>query len=527
MNTALSALLVDRYELTMVDAALLSGTANRRCVFEVFTRKLPDDRKYGVVAGTGRLLEALQEFQFSSEEIEWLQKQHFLRPQTLEWLREYRFRGDVFGHREGEVFFAQTPVLRVEASFAEAVLLETLILSVLNHDSAIATAASRMVQATQGKPLAEMGSRRTHEQAAVAAARAAYIAGFTATSNLRAGMLYGIPTMGTAAHAFTLLHPSESEAFRAQIAALTSDTTLLVDTYNIEQGVRNAVEIAGPSLQAVRIDSGDLPVLVRQVRDQLDALGAKNTGITVTNDLDEYTLAALASSPVNSFGVGTSVATGSGHPTMGFVYKLTSRENEAGEWESVAKTSQGKESIGGRKYVYRGFNAEGKAVSEHVFVEEKRDSLRGFAYGGETGEAVSGLECAASEAVHAEEHGTDGSASEVGGAQSGQRALHGSALQECDAQNRQMRENYAAPHRCSAEPDFQAALATAITDHMLNHFEKITALLMSEGQALNSPNSTQALHSARARLRASLEKLPLKAHSLQRGEPALRTHIHS
>ncbi len=367
-TVASTALLTDRYELTMVDAALAAGTAERRSVFELFARRLSGARRYGVVAGTGRLLEAIERFRFGEEELAWLESQDFLRPNTLVWLADFRFRGDIWGYPEGEVFFPGSPILTIESSFAEAVLLETLALSVLNADSAIATAASRMVNAANGKPLAEMGSRRTGERSAVAAARAAYIAGFSATSNLEAGRSYGIPTMGTAAHSFTLLHDSERAAFEAQVATLGPDTTLLVDTYDIEQGVRTAIEVAGTELGAVRIDSGDLPVVVAQVRKQLDELGATRTRITVTNDLDEHTVAALASSPVDGFGVGTSVATGSGSPTMGMVYKLVARTGDDGEWVSVAKKSAEKASVGGRKSVRRLLDAHGIAQAELLFL---------------------------------------------------------------------------------------------------------------------------------------------------------------
>ena len=382
MSTS-TALLTDRYELTMVDTALAAGTADRRSVFELFARRLSGARRYGVVAGTGRLLEAIERFRFGDEELAWLESERFLRPETLDWLADYRFSGDIWGYPEGEVFFPGSPLLTVESTFAEGVLLETLALSVLNADSAVATAASRMAHAANGRPLAEMGSRRTGERSAVAAARAAYIAGFTATSNLEAGRSYGIPTMGTAAHSFTLLHDSERDAFEAQVAALGPGTTLLVDTYDIEQGVRTAVEVAGTGLGAVRIDSGDLPVVVARVRELLDELGATGTRITVTNDLDEYTVAALAASPVDSFGVGTSVVVGSGSPTMGMVYKLVARTGDDGEWVSVAKKSTDKASVGGRKSVRRLFDARGRARAELIFLG---DGPGGAAEGADLGE---------------------------------------------------------------------------------------------------------------------------------------------
>ena len=363
-----SALLTDRYELTMLQAALQAGSANRRCVFEVFTRELPPGRRYGVLAGTGRVLDRIADFKFGETELSWLATNNVVDAKTIDWLANYRFTGDIHAYREGEIYFPYSPVLSVEASFAEAVLLETVILSVLNFDSAIASAAARMVSAADGRTLAEMGGRRTNEISAVAAARATYIAGFDATSNLEAGHSWGIPTMGTAAHAFTLLHESELEAFQAQIATYGANTTLLVDTYNIEAGVRNAIAAAGTELNAVRIDSGDLRVEAKRVRQLLDQLGATKTKITVTNGLDEYSIAALAASPVDAYGVGTSVVTGSGQPAAGFVYKLVAHEDQSGGWVSVAKASAKKGNRGGRKSAFRS-HQNGIATFENVVVE--------------------------------------------------------------------------------------------------------------------------------------------------------------
>ncbi|MEO7348538.1 MAG: nicotinate phosphoribosyltransferase [Terrimesophilobacter sp.] len=363
-----SALLTDRYELTMVDAARQAGTAERRSVFELFARRLPGGRRYGIVAGTGRLLEAITQFRFGEPELTWLRDNSVVNEATLEWLANYRFQGDIWGYHEGEVYFPGSPILVVEGTFAEAVVLETLALSVLNYDSAVATAAARMTSAAGGRPLAEMGSRRASEHGAVAAARAAYIAGFDATSNLEAGRSWGIPTMGTAAHSFTLLHDSEEDAFRAQVAALGASTTLLVDTYDVAAAVDLAVRVAGTKLGAVRIDSGDLPGQAAAVRKQLDGLGATGTKITVTSDLDEYAIAALQAAPVDSYGVGTSVVTGSGSPTAGMVYKLVARVGDDGEWLSVAKKSSAKLSVGGRKSPMRTL-VNGTATAEVLHIE--------------------------------------------------------------------------------------------------------------------------------------------------------------
>lgn len=363
-----TALLTDQYELTMLGAALKDGTAQRHCVFEAFGRRLPEGRRYGVLAGTGRLLDALADFRFTDAEIEDLRSRDVVDEDTLRWLADYRFSGSMWGYPEGEVYFPGSPLLIVESTFAEAVLLETLVLSILNHDTAIASAASRMTSAAGDRPCIEMGSRRTHEQAAVAAARAAYLAGFSTTSNLEAGRRYGVPTTGTSAHAFTLLHDDEREAFTAQVAAQGRGTTLLVDTYDVTNAVNLAVEVAGPELGGVRLDSGDLLQQAREVRAQLDRLGATGTKIVVTSDLDEFAIAALQAGPVDGYGVGTQLVTGSGAPTAGLVYKLVARENSAGVMQGVAKKSKDKASVGGRKFALRRRNARGVAEAEVIGV---------------------------------------------------------------------------------------------------------------------------------------------------------------
>jgi len=361
-----TALLTDHYELTMLRGALAGGTAHRRSVFELFPRRLPEGRRYGVVAGVGRMLEELANFCFTDAEIAFLRREGIVDEPTLAWLADYRFRGSMWGYPEGEVYFPYSPLLVVEASFAEAVVLETLLLSIYNHDSAIASAASRMTWAAGDRPCIEMGSRRTHEEAAVASARAAYVAGFASSSNLEARRRHGVPTAGTSAHSFTLLHDSERDAFQAQVSALGTGTTLLVDTYDISEAVALAVEVAGTGLGAVRIDSGDLGLVAAQVREQLDALGAAQTRIVATSDLDEFAIAALAAAPVDGYGVGTELVTGSGHPTSGFVYKLVARAGEDGVMVDVAKKSKDKASVGGRKYALRRLDASGIADAEVI-----------------------------------------------------------------------------------------------------------------------------------------------------------------
>lgn len=366
----------------MVDAAMHSGVADRRSVFELFGRRLPPSRRYGVVAGTGRILEALERFHFSSDQIEWLDEQRFLSDDALEYLANFKFKGNIHGYAEGEIYFPGSPLLTVEGTFAEATLLETLLLSITNYDCAVASAASRMTIAAHGRPCLEMGARRAHERAAVSAARASIIGGFTATADLEAGRRYGLDTIGTSAHSFTLVQDSEKKAFAAQIAMQGPGTTLLVDTYDIKQGVIDGVEAAraaGGELGAVRLDSGDLVAHAFQVRALLDSLGAQSTRITVTSDLDEYAIAALGAAPVDAYGVGTKLVTGSGVPTAALVYKLVEREGADGEMVPVAKLSESKGTVGGTKIAGRLYDAAGRATQEALVmdgsVEESRARL--------------------------------------------------------------------------------------------------------------------------------------------------------
>ena len=356
----------------MLEAARRSGAADRRAVFEVFARHLPNGRRYGIVAGTGRLLDDLERFNFDAPALDFLRRAEVVDNGTLEYLEAFRFSGDIWGYQEGDCYFPGSPILVVEAPFGEAVLLETITLSILNHDSAIASAASRMVTAAGGRPMIEMGSRRTHEQAAVASARAAYIAGFASTSNLQAAQSFGVPSAGTSAHSYTLVHDSERKSFSTQLAALGNSTTLLVDTYDVPRAVRTAVELAGPELGAVRIDSGDLQASAREVRALLDSLGAHSTRIIVTGDLDEYSIAALAVAPVDGYGVGTALVTGSGAPTAALVYKLVARSDgpdgpaAAQQLRPVAKRSVGKPGRGGRKWPVRHRDEHGTALAEVI-----------------------------------------------------------------------------------------------------------------------------------------------------------------
>ena len=367
---ATTSLYTDLYELTMIQAAREAGVADRRCVFEVFTRSLPDGRRYGAFAGIGRILDALADFRFDETDLDFLRSTGQFTEDLLAYLEGYRFEGNIEAYAEGEVFFPNSPVVRIEGTFEQCVLLETLVLSILNHDSAIASVGSRMIQAAQGRPCIEMGSRRVHEHAAVAASRAAAIVGFSSTSNLEAGRIYDIPVVGTSAHAFTLLFDTEADAVRAQVHSLGAGTSLLVDTFDIREALDSAFEIAGPDLGAVRIDSGNLGHTAREVRAQLDALGATDTRITATSDLDEYRVFDLRDFPVDGYGIGTRLVTGGDHPAQGFVFKLVERENSSGTMEAVAKKSAQKATIAGSKRAYRVCDANGAARAELVLADD-------------------------------------------------------------------------------------------------------------------------------------------------------------
>lgn len=357
----------------MVASAIASGVADNHSVFEAFTRRLPGGRSYGVVAGINRVVEAVESFAFTEADVMHLVANGVVRdgPMT-EWLRNYRFRGDVFGYADGELFFPYSPVLTVEGSFAECVVLETVILSMLNHDAAVASAAARVTDAANGRTLIEGGSRRTDPDAAVASAHAAHIGGFDVTSNLAAGARFGIPTGGTTAHAFVLAHESESEAFVAQRETLGVDSTYLVDTFDVLTGIRRVVESVGPDVGGIRIDSGNLLADSIRARALLDDLGATGCRIVVSGDLDEYAVAELeaARAPVDAYLVGTSLVTGSGHPTASLVYKLVAIADDSApdSLRAVGKLSPGKHTVGGRKDVHRPVDPDGYWAEEVLSV---------------------------------------------------------------------------------------------------------------------------------------------------------------
>lgn len=375
MYCSFPALYTDHYELTMVAAALRSGVAERRAVFEVFTRSLPAGRAYGIVAGIDRVLDAVRRFHFTSTVVDHLTKMGIAKdPDVADWLSSYRFKGDIIGYPDGELFFPRSPILTVEGEFAECVVLETVVLSILNHDCAVASAAARMRSAAGNRIILEGGSRRTDPEAAVAAAKAAYIGGFDATSNLEAGRRWNIPTGGTASHAFVLAHNNECDAFTAQRNTLGEDSTYLVDTLDVDKAIHKAVEVVGSDIGAIRIDSGNLYNRSVEARALLDKLGASKCRIVVSGDLDEFKIAELEKkkAPVNAYLVGTNLVTGSGHPTASMVYKLVAisdcddnkNSNPNSSMRSVGKLSAEKATIGGRKQALRTIDTDGFLLSE-------------------------------------------------------------------------------------------------------------------------------------------------------------------
>ncbi|MGI9622056.1 MAG: nicotinate phosphoribosyltransferase, partial [Acidimicrobiales bacterium] len=309
-------------------------------------------------------------FRFGDSELGHLKEMGIVSDSALDWLSGYKFSGSVHAYREGELFFPYSPILTVEASLGDALIVETLVLSTLNYDCAVAAAAARIVQAAQGRPMMEAGARRVRPEAAVGASRAAYIAGVDVSSNLEAGRRWQVPTAGTASHAFTLAFPSERDAFEAQLATLGPDSTYLVDTFDISEGIRAAVEVTEGRLGAIRIDSGDLALESKHARQLLDDLGAHHTRIMVSGDLDEYSIGELADAPIDAYESGHRLVTGSGAPSAGLVYKLVAvadTDDSQAPLRSVFKSAEGKASPGGRKDAHR-ILVDGTAQEELITV---------------------------------------------------------------------------------------------------------------------------------------------------------------
>lgn len=361
----------DRYEFTMLDAALHDGTAQRKATFEAFARRLPAGYRFGVVCGMERVAEAIMDFTIDDDALRWLTDQKIVSRRCVGYLANYRFTGDLDVYLDGDLWFPNSPLLAGFSTFAELIVLETMDLSCLNSSVGTATHAAPIVEAAAGRPIIEMATRRNDPDAAVHVARDAYVAGFAATSNMGAGYRYGVPTAGTTAHAWTLAHDSELDAFKAQLRLTGPNTTLLIDTYDIAQGARNAAiasyEVCGEPVAKVRIDSGDLDANARLARGVLDANRCATTEVVVTSDLDRVAISALVTNaaPVDAFGVGTKLVEA---PKAGIVYKIVDVETGSGEMRPVEKKSANKVSYGGRKVVTRTSNDDGTIRDERLTI---------------------------------------------------------------------------------------------------------------------------------------------------------------
>ena len=349
-------LLTDLYELTM-SAAFFENGFNPVASFELFVRSLPEERKYLLVAGLEQALEFIRGAQFSSDDIDVIRANpvfQTVKPAFFEYLRDLRFSGDVWAMPEGTVAFGEEPLLRVTAPIIEAQLLETYLIAEITYQTMVASKAARIVHAAQGRSVAEFGTRRAHgPDAGTLAARAAYIAGCTGTSNVEAGVRFGIPMVGTIAHSFVMAMPDEEEAFRAYSRVFPDSSVLLLDTYDTLAAVDKIVA-SKLRPRGVRLDSGDLAELSKQVRRKLDAAGLQQTQVLASGDLDEYRIAELLSqgSPIDGFGVGSALVTSKDAPSLGGVYKIVEVKEEHGK-SYVAKFSEDKVTYPGTKQVFR------------------------------------------------------------------------------------------------------------------------------------------------------------------------------
>lgn len=356
----MSALHTDLYELTMAAGYFLAGKTDEIATFELSVRRLPDHRNFLVAAGLQQAVEYLQNLAFQQEEIDYLRSLPQFKnvpQQFFEFLLRLRFTGDLFAVPEGTPVFPNEPLAIVRAPIVEAQLVETYLLATLSFQTSIASKAARCVFAADGRSVVEFGSRRAHgPQAGILAARAAYLAGCAGTSNTEAGRLFGIPVSGTAAHSWTMAFESENESFATLQRLLGKNTVFLLDTYDTLEAAHLVSELGEP-VWGVRLDSGDLLTLSKEVRRVLDAAGLRPAKIFATNDLDEYRIRELlkAGAPIDAFGVGTQLATSGDAPALSAVYKLVEL-NRNGRLHYTAKFSEEKSTRPGAKQIYRSEN---------------------------------------------------------------------------------------------------------------------------------------------------------------------------
>jgi nicotinate phosphoribosyltransferase len=353
----MNALLTDLYELTMAAGYFESGKVEEKAAFEFTIRRLPPHRNFVLAVGLPQVVDYLLNLSFTAEEIDYLRNLAQFRhasPAFFDYLRDFRFTGDLFAVPEGVPMFPGEPVLNIRAPIIEAQIPETYVLPALAFQSLVSTKAARSVEAAGGRPVIEFGTRRAHTpEAGVLGARAAYIGGCAGTSNTLAGFRYGIPVMGTSAHSWVMSFPGEMEAFRRLQRVLGDFTVQLIDTYDTLEGARRAAHLGRP-LWGVRIDSGDFLVLSRQVRAILDQTGLPEARIMASGDLDEYRIRDLvnAGAPIDAFGVGTQLATSADAPALSAIYKMVELEI-CGIKRFTAKYSEDKISLPGSKQIFR------------------------------------------------------------------------------------------------------------------------------------------------------------------------------
>ncbi|MCE5173279.1 nicotinate phosphoribosyltransferase [Paenibacillus profundus] len=375
------ALHTDKYQINMAQVYWQNGMHNRKAVFEVYFRKLPFQNGYAIFAGLERVIRYLYDFRFTESDLDFLREEGYSE-EYLDYLRTIRFTGTARSMKEGELVFANEPIMRIEAPLAEAQLCETAILNIVNYQTLIATKASRMKQVAVDDHCMEFGTRRAQEMdAAIWGTRAAYLAGFEATSNVRAGKLFGIPVSGTHAHAMVQAYRDEYKAFKAY-AETHKDCVFLVDTYDtLRSGVPTAIKVAKEfgdriHFKGIRLDSGDLAYLSKEARKMLDEAGFPNAKIFASNDLDEQTIMNLKTqgARIDVWGIGTKLITAYDQPALGAVYKLISIEDENGDMVDTIKISSNPEKITtpGRKRVFRIVNkANGKSEGDYIALEHE------------------------------------------------------------------------------------------------------------------------------------------------------------
>ena len=386
-------MLMDLYEMTMAHGYFTKQDNTDRVAFDVFYRRNPDKGGFAIFGGLEQVLEYIMNLHFDEEDIAYFKSLHLFSDEFLEYLRNFKFTGDVYAFKEDTIIYPNEPIMTIVAPLIDAQIVETAVLTMINHQSLIATKANRIVRAADGRVVADFGARRAHNvDAAVYGARAAYIGGVQSTATVLAGQQFGIPVSGTMAHSWVMYHDSEYEAFKAYAEVYPDGAVFLVDTYDVlNSGVPNAIKVAkevlepmGKRLKGIRLDSGDLAYLAKKARRMLDKAGLEDCKIMASNSLDEYTITSLLGQggPIDIFGVGERLITSKSDPVFGAVYKIAGVEKN-GVWEPRIKISESVEKITnpGFKKVYRVYNDKGRAIADLLtLLEEVPDTTEPYRY---------------------------------------------------------------------------------------------------------------------------------------------------